>query len=163
ARRAEVRIFVDWFNRAWKRAPNEIADHGATDALAVDMRRAVELFEALLNGRDYLFGEFGLADVTAFPFLKYASFGLPPDDDELLDDYYPAPGTGFVVCDKEARILAVGRGVYELTGWGENDLLGADLVDSLGLAGFEEEKNPAKLALEWGVRRLNERLQLRAR
>ena len=82
---------------------------------------------------------------------------------ELLDDYYPAPGTGFVVCDKEARILAVGRGVYELTGWGENDLLGADLVDSLGLAGFEEEKNPAKLALEWGVRRLNERLQLRAR
>ena len=82
---------------------------------------------------------------------------------ELLDDYYPAPGTGFVVCDKEARILAVGRGVYELTGWGDNDLIGADLVDSLGLAGFEEEKNPAKLALEWGVRRLNEPLQLRAR
>ncbi|HEY5101069.1 MAG TPA: hypothetical protein VII54_13540, partial [Gaiellaceae bacterium] len=70
---------------------------------------------------------------------------------ELLDDYYPAPGTGFVVCDKEARILAVGRGVYELTGWGDSDLIGADLVDSLGLAGFEEEKNPAKLALEWGV------------
>ena len=82
---------------------------------------------------------------------------------ELIDDYYPAPGTGFVVCDKEARILAVGRGVYELTGWGESDLIGAYLVDSLGLAGFEEEKNPAKLALEWGVRRLNERLQLRAR
>jgi PAS domain-containing protein len=82
---------------------------------------------------------------------------------ELLDDYYPAPGTGFVVCDKESRILAVGRGVYELTGWGESDLIGADLVDSLGLAGFEQEKNPAKLALEWGVRRLNERLQLRAR
>jgi PAS domain-containing protein len=82
---------------------------------------------------------------------------------ELIDDYYPAPGTGFVVCDREARILAVGRGVYELTGWGESDLIGADLVDSLGLAGFEEEKNPAKLALEWGVRRLNERLQLRAR
>jgi PAS domain-containing protein len=82
---------------------------------------------------------------------------------ELLDDYYPAPGTGFVVCDKESRILAVGRGVYELTGWGDSDLIGADLVDSLGLAGFEEEKNPAKLALEWGVRRLNEPMELRAR
>jgi PAS domain-containing protein len=82
---------------------------------------------------------------------------------ELLDDYYPAPGTGFVVCDKEARILAVGRGVFELTGWGESDLIGADLVVGLGLAGFEQERNPAKLALEWGVRRLNERLELRAR
>jgi len=93
ARRAEVRIFVDWFNRVWKRAPNEIADHGATDALAAEMRGAVELFEALLAGREYLFGEFGLADVVAFPFLKYASLGLPPTDDELfhrvLVEYQP--------------------------------------------------------------------------
>jgi len=84
ARRAEVRIFADWFNRVWKRAPNEIADHGATDALAAEMRGAIELFEALLAGREYLFGEFGLADVVAFPFLKYASLGLPPADDELF-------------------------------------------------------------------------------
>ena len=93
ARRAEVRIFVDWFNRVWKRAPNEIADHAPTHALAAEMRRAVDLFEALLDGRDYLFGEFGLADVIAFPFLKYASLGLPPDDDELfhrvLVEYQP--------------------------------------------------------------------------
>jgi hypothetical protein len=27
---------------------------------------------------------------------------------ELLDDYYPAPGTGFVVCDQQRRILAPG-------------------------------------------------------
>jgi PAS domain-containing protein len=82
---------------------------------------------------------------------------------ELMDDYYPAPSTGFVVCDQDARILAVGRGVYELTGWGEADLIGADLVDALGLSGFEESRNPAKLALEWGVRRLGELLELRAR
>jgi glutathione S-transferase len=84
ARRAEVRVFADWFNRVWKRAPNKIADHGATDALAAEMRAHVEVFEALLQGRDYLFGDFGLADVTAFPFLKYAVLGLPPDDDELF-------------------------------------------------------------------------------
>jgi glutathione S-transferase len=44
------------------------------------MRRAVETFEALLTGRDFLFGDFGLADVTAFPFLKYASLGLQSGD-----------------------------------------------------------------------------------
>jgi PAS domain-containing protein len=82
---------------------------------------------------------------------------------ELMDDYYPAPAAGLVVCDQQGRILAIGRGVYELTGWGEADLIGADLVDALGLAGFEAEKNPAKLALEWGVRRLNEDLELRTR
>ena len=82
---------------------------------------------------------------------------------ELLDDYYPAPGTGFVVCDKGGRILAAGRGVFELTGWGETDLLGADVVDALALSGFDAERNPAKLALEWGVRRLDEKLELRTR
>ena len=48
------------------------------------MRAALDVFEGLLDGRDYLFGEFGVADVIAFPFLKYAVFGLPPDDDELF-------------------------------------------------------------------------------
>ena len=82
---------------------------------------------------------------------------------ELMDDYYPAPGTGMVVCDRDSRILAVGRGVFELTGWTEGDLLGADLVHAFGLAGFEADKNPAALALEWGVRRLGEKLELRTR
>jgi PAS domain-containing protein len=82
---------------------------------------------------------------------------------ELLDDYYPAPGTGLVVCDRQGRILAAGRGVFELTGWAEADLLGADVVDAFGLAGFDAERNPAQLALEWGVRRLDEKLELRTR
>ena len=29
---------------------------------------------------------------------------------EIMDDYYPAPGTGFVVCDNEGRIIATGTG-----------------------------------------------------
>ena len=82
---------------------------------------------------------------------------------ELMDDYYPAPDAGFVVCDKEGRILAIGRGVFELTGWSESDLIGVDVVQGLGLAGFEEAKNPAKLALEWGVRRMNEAIELQTR
>ena len=83
ARRAEVRIFVDWFNRMWKTFPNGIADGvGDAEIHAGEMRRAVELFEALLAGRDFLFGDFGLADVTASPFLKYASIGAAPADDD---------------------------------------------------------------------------------
>ncbi|HEY3544167.1 MAG TPA: PAS domain S-box protein [Gaiellaceae bacterium] len=82
---------------------------------------------------------------------------------ELMDDYYPAPGTGMVVCDREGRIIAVGRGIFELTGFSEQDLLGADVVDGLGLNGFADDRNPAKLALEWGVRRLDEKLEVRTR
>jgi glutathione S-transferase len=84
ARRAEVRVFCDWFNRVWKRAPNAIADDGPTPALAAEMRAAIARFEDLLHGRDYLFGDFSLADVTAFPFLKFAVLGTPADDDDLF-------------------------------------------------------------------------------
>src|SRR4029078_13470924 len=82
---------------------------------------------------------------------------------ELMDDYYPAPTTGLVTCDQEGRILAIGRGVFELSGWSEQDVLGSDVIAAVGLAGFEEAKNPVKLSLECGVRRLNEQLQLRTR
>jgi PAS domain-containing protein len=82
---------------------------------------------------------------------------------ELMDDYYPAPTTGFVTCDRDGRILALGRGVFELSGWSEADVIGADIVSAFGLSGFEEARNPVELALEWGVRRLDEQLQLRTR
>jgi PAS domain-containing protein len=82
---------------------------------------------------------------------------------ELLDDYYPAPSSGFVVCNSDGRVIAAGRGVFELTGYRESDVLGRDVVEALGLSGFEEQRDPVALALEWGVRRLGERLQLRTR
>jgi PAS domain S-box-containing protein len=82
---------------------------------------------------------------------------------ELMDDYYPAPNTGFVVCDQHARILAAGRGVFELAGYREQELIGANVVDRLGLSGAEAEQNPALIALEWGVRRLGEKMKLRTR
>jgi PAS domain-containing protein len=81
---------------------------------------------------------------------------------ELMDDYYPAPNTGFVVCDRDGRIIASGRGVFELTGYREQELLGEKVVERLGLAGFQNG-NPADLVLEWGVRRLGEKFDLRTR
>jgi glutathione S-transferase len=90
ARRAEVLVFVDWFNNVWKRAPNLIdaeeekpePDAARIAELAGRMRGFIPLFEDLLDGRDHLFGDFGAADVIAFPFLKYAVFGTPADDDD---------------------------------------------------------------------------------
>jgi PAS domain S-box-containing protein len=82
---------------------------------------------------------------------------------ELLDDYYPGPNAGLVACDQEGRVLAAGRGVFELTGYREPELMGKDAVEAFGLAGFAPEQNPVALALEWGVRRLGERLELRTR
>ena len=82
---------------------------------------------------------------------------------QLLDDYYPAPATGFVVCDRDGRILALGRGVFELSGFRENDVMGREVMAAFGLSGYEDGKNPAGLALEWGVRRLDEQLDLTTR
>ena len=94
ARRAEVQVFVDWFNHDWKRPPNLIADEEAKPApdaaliadLGDRLRGAISVFEHLLDGREYLFGDFGVADVIAFPFLKYAAFGLPEGDDERFHE-----------------------------------------------------------------------------
>jgi hypothetical protein len=81
---------------------------------------------------------------------------------ELLEDYYPAPNTGFVVCDQEARVLAAGRDVFELSGYREQDLMGRDVVEALGLSGYDGD-SPAKVALDWGVRRMDQKLDLRTR
>jgi PAS domain S-box-containing protein len=82
---------------------------------------------------------------------------------ELIDDYYPAPNTGFVVCDQAGRILATGRGIFELSGYNEQELMGRDVMDGFALSGYDDGRNPAQLALEWGVRRLGEALELRTR
>jgi hypothetical protein len=78
---------------------------------------------------------------------------------ELLDDYYPAPSTGFVVCDAESRIIAAGRGVFELTGFAERELMGRDIAEALRLS----DSTPIEVVREWGVRKLGESLELRTR
>ena len=76
---------------------------------------------------------------------------------ELLEDYYPAPETGFVVCDSDARVLAAGRGVFELTGFREADLIGRRVADALGLS----DPSPIDVVREWGVRKLGQALAIR--
>ena len=81
---------------------------------------------------------------------------------ELLDDYYPAPGTGFVVCDQNRRILALGQGIFELTGFRERDVLGQDVTAAFRLDS-DGDSNPAEVSVEWGVRQLGRRVSIRTR
>ena len=82
ARSAELDILLAWFNRVWKRAPNAIADGEGGIAEAAELTGSLEFFEALLAGREYLFGEgFTAADCTVFPFLKYGLIYDENDDE----------------------------------------------------------------------------------
>ncbi|MDX6523036.1 MAG: hypothetical protein QOI17_549 [Gaiellales bacterium] len=91
ARRAEVRLFVDWFNRVWKVAPNRLDDLLTRPAAAAveiellrdELRGSLDVFEQLLSGREFLAGaEFSAADCSAYPFLKYGLHGASADDVE---------------------------------------------------------------------------------
>ena len=103
AQRAEIRIFCAWFNRVWKRSPNLYEDELEKPApneerlaeLGGGITASLPLFEALLTGREFLFGHFSLADVTAFPFLKYAvvwEHGDPHRFHEILRDHLRLDG-----------------------------------------------------------------------
>jgi len=100
AHRAGVEIFIEWFERVYKAAPNGLEDELESAApdealvaeLSAEIGARLDLFERLLEGRDFLFGEFGAADCVAYPFLKYA-LDRDPADTELfhviLDDQQP--------------------------------------------------------------------------
>ena len=77
---------------------------------------------------------------------------------ELMEDYYPGPNTGFVVCDQQGRVLAIGKGVFELTGYREQDLIGREVTEIV-----EADPNPVTVALEWGVRRMGQQVGLKTR
>ncbi len=96
-------IFVDWFNRVWKLPPNLIEDEeekpepdsARISELAQELSGSLRLFEDLLDGRDFLWGELTLADLTAFPFLKYALLwedGDPERFHEILREHLRSGG-----------------------------------------------------------------------
>ena len=104
ARRAELDVFLNWFNEVWKVAPNAIEeelerdgpDHDRVRELAARMHDSLDLFERLLDGRDHLFGDdLSAADCAAFPFLKYAKLRDPEDDElfhQILEDHLQLDG-----------------------------------------------------------------------
>jgi PAS domain-containing protein len=79
---------------------------------------------------------------------------------ELLDDYYPAPDAAFFVADKEGRVIGCGRGSFELTGFEEEEVVGQQISEALGLS-FDTGEDHVATVLEWGVRALGKTATLR--
>lgn len=100
-RRAELRVFIDWFNRVWKRPPNAIVaelesgspDSGRIAAWSSEMKASLDLFADLLHDRPFLWGSsFSAADCIAYPFLKYATERDPADREtfhRVLEEHLP--------------------------------------------------------------------------
>jgi len=107
ARRAEAVLLIDWFNRVWKKPPNELERALTVEerverrirAQVEELERSRDRFEALLADRPYMFGdEFGVVDCAFFPFLKYGVIVDPTDTEPFhrilvehlaLDGAYP--------------------------------------------------------------------------
>jgi hypothetical protein len=94
---------------------------------------------------------------------------------ELLDDYYPAPEAAFFTCDKDGRVLDVGKGGFELTGLKDEQVIGRPVEEVLGLEWIDEgdggetadvdrdgKTDPIETTLEWGVRSLGKRVAVHA-
>jgi glutathione S-transferase len=105
ADRAEVDVFLEWFNEVWKDPPNTInvlldesePDRERIAALGARITAWVEVFERLLTGRHHLLGDaLSAADCAAYPFLKFAVGDLPADDDDrfhaILAEYQSIDG-----------------------------------------------------------------------
>jgi glutathione S-transferase len=86
AERAAAETFVEWFNEVWKGPPNALdADVPPADAVALSARMQAwtERFERRLAAQPFLLGgRVTIADVCAYPFLRYAARAPDPDDDE---------------------------------------------------------------------------------
>jgi PAS domain-containing protein len=94
---------------------------------------------------------------------------------ELLDDYYPAPDAAFFLCDQQGRLLDVGKGGFELTGLKDEEVIGRQVKEVLGLDWIDEGgggetadadgdglADPLETVLEWGVRSLGKRVAVNA-
>jgi PAS domain-containing protein len=80
---------------------------------------------------------------------------------ELLDDYYPAPNAAFFVTDQSGRVIACGKGSFELTGLADEQVIGRPASDVLGLR-FENGADHVSTVLEWGVRQLDKPVEVNA-
>jgi glutathione S-transferase len=120
ARRAEQAVFVEWFTKVWKGPPNLIAaelekadpDRAQIEEWGARMHAWLDVFEGLLAGRDHLYGDFSIADVIAFPFLKFATLWPAGDrhgfhhilrDNLRLDGRYPRVEAWIARVDERPR------------------------------------------------------------
>ncbi|HEV7556864.1 MAG TPA: glutathione S-transferase family protein [Kofleriaceae bacterium] len=83
--RAHVDVFLDWFERVWMHPLGVLftpgVDEERRERAGARLERSLDRFEAMLDGTAFLFNELTIADIAAYPFLKYATDDANPDDD----------------------------------------------------------------------------------
>jgi glutathione S-transferase len=80
--RAVADVFAEWFNLVWKGPPNRIADGAEQPGDRAWLAASRDVFAGLLAAHPYLLGaQPGIADVLAYPFLRYGRGCAPGDDD----------------------------------------------------------------------------------
>lgn len=82
--RAQVDVFLDYFERVWMHPLGVLfrdSDEQKRERAGKRLDRSLDRFEDLLDGCDHLFGELTVADIAAFPFVKYAGDDALPEDD----------------------------------------------------------------------------------
>jgi glutathione S-transferase len=85
---SEVETFLEWFERVWMQAIGVVFRNEDPERVQRAGQRLdgyVERFDSLLDGREHLFGPLTIADIAAYPFLKYAT-DRNPDDDYAVHD-----------------------------------------------------------------------------
>ena len=89
AARAGADVFLEWLDRVWmhplgvvfSRILGADVDDARIERAAVRLDQHQDRFEALLAGRDYLLcDDLTIADVAAYPFIKYATDRTRGDD-----------------------------------------------------------------------------------
>jgi glutathione S-transferase len=80
AAHAAADVFAEWFNLVWKGPPNRIADGAEQPGDRAWLAASRDVFAGLLAERPFLLADAPtVADVLAYPFLRYGR-GVAPDD-----------------------------------------------------------------------------------
>lgn len=98
--RAQVDVFLDWFERVWMHPLGVLftpgTDEERRERAGARLGSSLDRFEDLLDGGSFLFEQLTVADIAAYPFLKYARDNELPDDDyeihELMRRYQSLDG-----------------------------------------------------------------------
>lgn len=81
-RRAKVRIWIDFFNTRVHPAASDIAHNREPEKAKERMRQHLQALEKEMAGKDYLVGNYSLADVTFIPFYtRRKRYGVAIDGD----------------------------------------------------------------------------------
>jgi glutathione S-transferase len=82
--RAKVRIWIDFLNTRVHPAASDIAHNRAPEKAKEWMRKHLQALENEMGGKDYLVGNYSMADITFVPFYtRRERYGI------VIDDTYP--------------------------------------------------------------------------